>query len=113
MDELGLPGNIAALAAEYDAMVPIDETIEEHNRSAELARNEEAVFHKNLKKAMEDKTTRELVVRILVMCGLYDIHHDRLEFFEGRRSIGCEVLKMLALADDNLYTELIKFNLES
>lgn len=69
---------------------------------------EYALLKENVRAAMQNKAARVVLWKILEMADVYRISGpDDPRFYEGRRSVGVDILGLLDDADPLLYPKLI------
>lgn len=68
-------------------------------------------IHEHIRSLALSESFREFIWELLSSCGLYTVSHaestTQTAYNEGRRSVGLDVLAMLAEADPKLYGRLI------
>jgi hypothetical protein len=86
--------------------------VKKRKTKAELRREQEI---EDIRRALSNKATRNLIWRILGECGLYRLSftgNSETFFKEGRRSIGQWLLNELNETDPKIYISLLSDNIE-
>ncbi len=62
----------------------------------------------NLRELMKLRQGKEVIWWILSQCGIYDFPaQENTEYFEGRRSVGLDVIQLMSEADPEMYPRLL------
>ena len=62
----------------------------------------------NIRELMKLRQGKEVIWWILSQCGIYDFPaQENTEYFEGRRSVGLDVIQLMSEADPEMYPRLL------
>jgi len=73
-----------------------------------MARDKEyKLFLADLRDLSKDSRFRKFIWHVLSACGIYSVNVESNPYYDGRRSIGLEVIELLTDADPTLYARLL------